>query len=98
MNPTPPFSTSEGLWGPVYFVMGLINMVVPVLVAAALIFFMIGVIRYIYDEGEKTRRGLMLWSLVALFVMVSMWGTLRLMCLTFTQSSTCGGTTVNSTY
>ena len=51
----------------------------PVLVALALVLFMIGVVRYIYSAGEHKNRELIVWSLVALFVLVSVWGILRLL-------------------
>ncbi len=51
----------------------------PVLVALALVLFMIGVVKYIYSEGEHKNRGLIVWSLIALFVLVSVWGILRVL-------------------
>ncbi len=83
------FNPQAGLPGLVGFIVGIFNTIVPVLVAAATVLFMIGVIKYIRSEGEKENRGIMLWSLVALFVMLSMWGILRLMCSTLTNSASC---------
>ena len=51
----------------------------PVLVALALVLFMVGVVKYIYSEGEHKNRELIMWSLVALFVLVSVWGILRVL-------------------
>jgi len=51
----------------------------PVLVALALVLFMVGVVKYIYSEGEHKNRDLIMWSLIALFVMVSIWGILRIL-------------------
>ncbi len=87
------FDPSAGLPGLVYFLVGIMNMVIPVLVAASLVLFMIGAVKYIYSEGEHENRSIMLWSLVALFVMLSMWGILRLMCSTLTQSASCNSAT-----
>lgn len=84
--------TSRGLVGIVNSLVDLINTVIPVLVALALVLFFIGVVKYIKSQGEKKNRGVMLWSLVALFVMLSMWGILRLMCSTLTGNGSCNNT------
>ncbi|HEY4518453.1 MAG TPA: pilin [Candidatus Paceibacterota bacterium] len=54
-----------------------VNMLIPILVALALVYFIWGVIKFIgtaggeaHEEG-KTR---MLWGIIALFVIVSIWG------------------------
>lgn len=65
----------------------LFNTIIPVLVALGLVFFMIGVIRYIRHAGKAADRTIILWSLVALFVMMSFWGILRVMSNTFLGSS-----------
>lgn len=55
-------------------------------VTLALVLFMWGVVQYIKSpvqskEGKNvyTKRSAMLWSLIALFVLFSIWGILRLM-------------------
>lgn len=63
-----------------------IGMLVPILIGLALIFFFVGVIRYIYTAGKPKFRNGMVWSLVALFVLVSVWGILRIL-----QNSLLGG-------
>lgn len=85
-------NTSNGLIGVVNSLVEIFNSVLPVLVAMALVLFMYGVVKYIKSEGEHEERGIMLWSLVALFVILSMWGILRLMCNTFTGSGSCNNT------
>ncbi len=76
---------------------GLFNDIIPVFVAAATVLFMIGVVKYIYNEGKQGDRSIMLWSVVVLFVMLSMWGTLRMLCSTFTGSASCGNSAVSGT-
>lgn len=62
---------------------GLINKVIPILVGLALVIFFWGLIQYIYESGDahghSRGRELIIWGLVALFVMVSVWGILALM-------------------
>lgn len=56
----------------------LINMALPIVVALALLFFFWGLAKYILaagdDEKKKEGRNIMIWGVVALFVMVSVWG------------------------
>lgn len=62
---------------------GLINYIVPVLIAAALAIFFWGLVRMIYRAGDAkgigVDRQLMTWGLVGLFVMVSVWGIVRVL-------------------
>ena len=60
-------------------VLKMFDVAMPVLVALALVLFMVGVVKYIYSEGEHKNRDLIMWSLIALFVMVSIWGILRIL-------------------
>lgn len=59
--------------------LGVMDSLVPVLIALALVFFLIGGVKFIWSEGAEKNRSLMLWSLVALFVMISVWGIVRLL-------------------
>lgn len=59
---------------------GVINAIIPVLVSLALLVFFIGLIKYIYNAGDVRAhtQGLefIKWGLVALFVLLSVWGIL----------------------
>jgi len=81
------------------YVIPLINLAVAVLAAAALAIFMWGIVRYIMSSGsssEKTNsRGMMIWGLVALVVLVSVWGIVRVVADAFFGAAT---TVSNSTY
>ena len=74
---------------------GLINMLVSVLAALALVVFFIGLVRYVKDSadshGHTEGRERIIWSLVALFILFSIWGILALMSFTFF-----GGTDLNA--
>ena len=83
-------NTSSGFSGVVSSILKIFDTAMPVLVALALMLFMVGVIRYIYSEGEHKNRELIMWSLIALFVMVSIWGIVRLMCASLTGPGSCG--------
>ncbi len=60
---------------------GLINLLLPLSVGAALLFFFWGLAIFVRDsgDGKKTPEGRqkMIWGVVILFVMVSVWGIVR---------------------
>lgn len=57
---------------------GWINTLMPIIVALALLYFLYGLLKFMTaggDEGKrKESRDIMLWGIIALFVMVSVWG------------------------
>lgn len=61
-------------------IVDLINTAIPVLAGFVLIFFFISVIRYIYKAGTNKHSELraIWWGLTALFVLMSMWGIIRI--------------------
>ena len=65
----------------------LITSVVPFLFALAMVGFIWGVIQYVLnaDNEEKRKKGksFIIWGLIALFVMVSMWGLVGVLTNTF---------------
>ena len=57
----------------------LIDIALPIVVAIALLAFFWGIIKFIFggEEAKKEGKTLMIWGLVGLFVMVSVWGLVR---------------------
>ena len=60
----------------------LIELIIPVIAALALLVFFYGLAKFIAKVGGDKKaisegRNLMIWGLIALFVMVSVWGILR---------------------
>jgi hypothetical protein len=53
-----------------------ITKLVPITFALALLFFFWGVAKYVWSEGtsKESGRKIMIWGVVALFVMASVWG------------------------
>jgi hypothetical protein len=80
---------------------GLINMLVGVLAALAIVVFFIGLVRYVQasadSHGHQEGRERIIWSLVALFVLFSIWGILALMSVAFFGSSDLNGGSINTT-
>ncbi len=56
----------------------IVNNLVGVLMTLAVLAFFWGLVLYIFNAGDeakrKSGRGIMIWGVVALFVMVSIWG------------------------
>jgi hypothetical protein len=63
-------------------IVGVINLLVALLGTVALVIFMWGGVRYLYKVDDKHRQAqkeFMGWSLVALFVIVSVFGILQIL-------------------
>jgi Type IV secretion system pilin len=60
---------------------GLVDIALPIVVGLALLAFFWGLVKYIFAQGDETAKAdgkkIMLWGLVALFVMVSVWGLVK---------------------
>ena len=78
----PMFAFAQAPSGPIgdtlQFISDVINFLIPVLLAAAVLVFFWGLVKYIAnasDEAAKeSGKTLMIWGMVALFVMVAFWG------------------------
>lgn len=70
----------------------IIDLVVPILMVIASVVFIWGIITYILaagnDDRKKEAKSLILWGLVALFVIVAMWGLVQILGKTFGVEST----------
>lgn len=56
----------------------IIALLIPISIGAAMLFFFWGLIQYIRNPGDKNGRKTMIIGIVALFIMVSIWGIIRL--------------------
>lgn len=59
----------------------LVDLALPIVVGIALLAFFWGLVKYIFAQGNEESKAdakkIMIWGLVALFVMVSVWGLVR---------------------
>lgn len=59
----------------------LIDLALPIVVAIALLAFFWGLVKFIFAQGNEEAQAdskkIMLWGIIALFVMVSVWGLVR---------------------
>ena len=80
------------LFGILSTIAGLINLATPIVVALALLYFFWGLATYILNAGnedkKKSGRDIMIWGLIALFVMVSVWGIINVVRDTFQLNDT----------
>ncbi len=66
----------------------IVNSIIPIFFAAAIAFFVWGVVKFFIinsDEEAKRTQGkqFMIWGIVALAVMVSVWGLVKILTTTF---------------
>lgn len=64
----------------------IINVIIPILAGLAVVLFMWGGVRYIYSAGEgehQEGREMLLWGIIALFVLFCIYGILRILDNTF---------------
>lgn len=61
---------------------GLIQGLIPIVIGLAVLVFLWGVLKYVIasdDAGKEQGRSFMLWGIIALFVMVSVWGLVNIL-------------------
>jgi hypothetical protein len=72
----------------------LVNMIIPLFIGIALLFFIWNLIKYVLrasDEEERTAsRSYMIYSIIAFFVMISIWGLVNFLVATFGLEGTQG--------
>lgn len=77
-------------------VAGWIDILTPIVVALALLYFFYGLAMFILKSGDEDKRkeakSIMIYGIIALFVMVSVWGLVSILGNTIFGTSTTGGT------
>lgn len=83
----PALASAAGILDTINVVNRVLRAIVPMLITVALIVFIWGLIKYLLEVNseEKRKQGvqLMLWGVIAIFVMSSVWGIVRLLQNTF---------------
>lgn len=76
----------------------LIAQITPIIVGLALLYFFWGLAKYVLsagDEEKKTEgRNIMIWGIIALFVMVSVWGLVQVVASTLNVDTGGGSGTI----
>ncbi|HEY5382993.1 MAG TPA: hypothetical protein VIJ88_00315 [Candidatus Paceibacterota bacterium] len=91
------FSSGASFCTIVLSIVSLINLTVGVLLALAVVVFFWGLVRFISESGDAhghtEGKERIIWSLIAIFVLVSVWGILALMSVAFFGGTATGGGT-----
>ena len=64
----------SGLAGLLRSIHALISLTIPVLIALGVLAFMWGIVLYLFGKNKDEGKSCMLWGIIALFVMTSVWG------------------------
>ncbi|MBI2048490.1 MAG: hypothetical protein HYT30_01015 [Parcubacteria group bacterium] len=83
----PAIASAAGILDTIAVINRILGAVVPLLITVALIVFIWGLIQYLMKVGDEEKRKegvqLMLWGVIAIFVMTSVWGLVSLLQNTF---------------
>ena len=74
--------SQSGIQGLLQLVMSLIGGLIPIVIGLAVLAFLWGVLQYVVakdEDKQKEARGVMLYGIIALFVMVSVWGLVNIL-------------------
>ncbi|MDO8505183.1 MAG: pilin [bacterium] len=59
----------------------LVDLALPIVVGLALLAFFWGLVQFIFSQGDETKKTdakkVMLWGVIALFVMIAVWGLVK---------------------
>src|SRR6185295_40902 len=84
---TPIFGQSDTLGNVIAKIGGLIAQATPVVVALALLGFFWGLAIYIFNQSNEKKKGegrnIMIWGILALFIMLSVFGIISVLQSTF---------------
>lgn len=80
------YTGSTGVGGLLKWFSGILALIVPILIAVAVVWFIWSVLQFMIttdEEKKKTAKLGMVWGIVAIFVMVSVWGLVGILANTF---------------
>jgi len=78
----PAIVSAQGITELITTVNGIIGALIPFIIGLAVLLFIWGVLMYVVakdDAKQSEARGVMLWGIIAIFVMVSVWGLVNLL-------------------
>jgi fumarate reductase subunit D len=91
LMPVLAFAASDGVFKFIAMIKSLIEGLIPVVIGLAVLSFLWGVLQYVVakdEDKQKEARGIMLYGIIALFVMVSVWGLVNILGDTLDLSNT----------
>lgn len=88
---TPAVVSAQNVQGALRTVKDVFDALIPIFVALALIYFIYGLAQYILkagdEDGRRGARDTMIWGVIALFVIVSIWGLVNVLQQTFLNTT-----------
>ncbi|MDD5050443.1 MAG: hypothetical protein PHV93_01745 [Candidatus Pacebacteria bacterium] len=79
----PMLAFAAGIDGLINFAQNILTKLVPLFISAAVVLFLYGVLTYILAGGDEEKRSAgrntMIYGIIAIFVMVSVWGLVNLL-------------------
>jgi hypothetical protein len=92
-------NANNGLEGVVSFIKNLINVALPLLIAAAVVYLVFNIIKYVVVAGEEAKKGAkdhIVWGVIGLFAIVSIWGLVNLLSSSFTGKNSIDQSQINN--
>ena len=90
----PAFASAQTVGGILLQVQNILNIVIPIVMTLALLYFFLGLAKYIAgtgdEEARKSGREMMVYGIIALFVMSAVWGLVEVLNNTFLGGSSYG--------
>jgi NADH:ubiquinone oxidoreductase subunit 6 (subunit J) len=89
-----PFIASaqiSDVWSIFGFINKILNTLLPLIIAGAVVYFIYGVAMYIIAGGEEAKEAAktkIVWGIIGLFVMISVWGLVNILVNTFGLDNT----------
>ena len=84
-------AANGGFFGVVAIIKNGINVVLPVIISLAVLYLLWGIFQYVKSNDtakQEEARGYIIWSLIALAVMVSVWGLVNILTSTLNLDKT----------
>lgn len=75
----------------VIFIKNLLNTILPLIIAVAVVYFVYGVFKYVMsgdDAAKEVARDKIVYGIVGLFIMISVWGLVNILVNTFGLQNT----------
>jgi len=84
LAPTVAFAAAAtDITGLITILSGIITALIPFIIGLAMLFFLWGLAKYILSAGDEAgqaaARSMMIWGIIILFVMVSVWGLVNIL-------------------
>ena len=95
------YTPDTGIGGLLILVGSWLGMVLPIIIALAVVWFIFNVFKYtiVNNEEDKTQaKSQMIWGIFGIFVMVSVWGFVAILQSTFRTNVILDGSTIKSLF